>query len=233
MPKDGLRPPKTTSKKVSDSSDYCLPHDTIEEAIVSPKEVKITHSALGKLISTVGTRKPETGGLLLGSRHDNIIRKFVFDEWGSSTRASYDPDPSKLNPIIKHEWRENRLALVGWTHSHPWGASRLSGDYGRNTGDIGFLHAIFAAMPSIQTFFVPIVFSSAEGALTLNPYIVERGNIERYQIGRFAPIPDSEAPDPWIYEPKSVNPQISHNLEDEAPASKVQSSTETEENSHV
>jgi hypothetical protein len=163
-------------------------------------DIKITHSALGSLIATVGQYKPETGGLLLGSRHDNIIRKFVFDQWGSSTRASYDPDPSKLNPIIKSEWRENRLALVGWTHSHPWGASRLSGDYGRNTGDVGFLRAIFAAMPSIQTFFVPIVFSSAEGALTLHPYIVERDQVERYRLGRFVPIADSEAPDPWGYE---------------------------------
>lgn len=163
-------------------------------------DIKITYSALGSLIATVGQRKPETGGLLLGSRHDNIIRKFVFDQWGSSTRSSYDPDPSKLNPIIKSEWRENRFALVGWAHSHPWGASRLSSDYGRNTGDIGFLRAIFAAMPSLETFFVPIVFSSADGALTLHPYIVERSNIEGYRLGRFVPILDQDAPDPWGYE---------------------------------
>lgn len=55
-------------------------------------------------------------------------------------------------------------------------------------------------MPSIQTFFVPIVFSSAEGALTLHPYIVERDQVERYRLGRFVPIADSEAPDPWGYE---------------------------------
>lgn len=61
-------------------------------------------------------------------------------------------------------------------------------------------------MPSIHTFFVPIVFSCAEGALTIHPYIVERDQIERYRLGRFVPIADSEAHDPWSYEEAAPAP---------------------------
>lgn len=166
--------------------------------------VPITHSALSNLIATVGTQKPETGGLLFGSRHDGIIRKFVYDQWGSRSRSSYDPDVSKLNPILKDEWRERRLALIGWAHSHPYGASRLSGDYGGNVGDKGFLKAIFRAMPSLDRFVVPILFSGDEGALTIHPYIAERDKIDRYHLGMFQPIEDNEAPDPWIYETETM-----------------------------
>lgn len=164
------------------------------------EKISITQSALSDLIATVGTQKPETGGLLLGSRQDGIIREFVYDHWGGRSRTSYDPDPSKLNPILKKKWAEERLALIGWAHSHPYGASRLSGDYGRNTGDIGFLHAIFDAMPSLKRFVVPILFSTAEGPLTLHPYIVERGAIKNYKLGQLCPIPDADAPDTWSYE---------------------------------
>lgn len=166
------------------------------------KSIEIAYSAFGELMATVGTLPPETGGLLLGSREDNIVRKFVFDKWGSRSHISYDPDPSKLNSILKHEWRENRLALIGWAHSHPTGASRMSGDYGGNTGDVGFLRAIFEAMPSIETFVVPILFSGVGGAQTIHPYIVERGSIEHYKMGMFRPVPDESIPDPWSFETK-------------------------------
>ena len=134
-----------------------------------------------KIRKTVGTRPAETGGILLGSRYDFIIQKFVFDKSGSCTPGGYDPDVDFLNRIVKKEWKKNRLALIGFVHSHPRGVSRLSGDWGNGFGDIGYLKKIFEFIPALDKFLVPIIYSTADGRnFEIFPYIARRGAVENY-----------------------------------------------------
>ncbi|MBP6301873.1 MAG: ThiF family adenylyltransferase [Bacteroidia bacterium] len=153
----------------------------------------ILESAYQEVLRTVGSRHPESGGILLGSREDYVIQKFVFDAGGSMSHAAYDPDTNFLNKTIKKEWEENKLALLGFIHSHPRGIDRLSGDWGNNTGDIGYLKGIFRAIPALQKFLVPIMFTPADGGpLKIFPYIAYRGNEEGYQAGEFTIIKDEQ-----------------------------------------
>jgi Prokaryotic homologs of the JAB domain len=155
------------------------------------EDVHFSASAFADLIAFVGHVPPETGGLLLGSRRDYVVKKFVFDESGSRSHSSYDPDVAVLNKIVKREWEENELQLIGWAHSHPRGVERLSGDYGGGTGDLGYLTRIFEAMPALPKFIVPIVFSSHDGPLSFFPYVAYRGNAEDYRLGRLVVHPAS------------------------------------------
>jgi hypothetical protein len=148
------------------------------------EDVRFTGSAFADLVAFVGNVPPETGGLLLGSRRDHVVQKFIFDESGSRSYSSYDPDVAVLNKIVKREWEENGLQLIGWAHSHPRGVERLSGDYGSGNGDLAYLTRIFAAMPALAKFIVPIVFSSHDGPLCIYPYVAYRDNAEDYRLGR-------------------------------------------------
>lgn len=150
----------------------------------SCEDVVFRGSAFADLVAAVGSVPPETGGLLLGSREDFVVQKFIFDRSGSRSYTSYDPDVSVLNKIVKREWEERGLQLIGWAHSHPRGSDRLSGDYGSGAGDLAYLNRIFAAMPTLTKFIVPIVFSSHDGPLTIYPYVAHRENPENYRIGR-------------------------------------------------
>jgi hypothetical protein len=177
--------------------------ETMRDPRQTVEKFRIAKSAYDEILKTVGSRRPESGGILLGSREDFIVRKFVFDPHGSMSAGAYDPNVAFLNKIVKKEWKENGLAFLGFIHSHPRGMARLSGDYGGNIGDVGYLKAIFSAMPTLEKFLVPILFSPADGGeLTLFPYIASRGDEENYFTGKLEVIKDKELP------PMPVEPQM-------------------------
>jgi len=96
--------------------------------------------------------------------------------------SGYNPDINFINKVIKQEWEDNGLALLGFVHSHPRGVSRLSGDFGNNTGDIGYVKAIFSAIPQLEKFLTPIIYSTFDkGKQEVFPYVVEKGNEENYK----------------------------------------------------
>lgn len=152
--------------------------------------------------SSVGCLRPETGGILLGSRDDYHVQKFVFDKTGSFSSAAYDPDVDFLNLVVKREWETNQLALLGFVHSHPRGFNRLSGDFGNGYGDVGYLRAIFAAIPALRQFLVPIVFSDHDGLpFEIFPFIAFRGHEADYVTASL-----EVAPRPWLNPEKLVEP---------------------------
>lgn len=144
----------------------------------------IVDSVLEEIKSTVGTLKPETGGILLGFPDDNIVRKFVFDSGGSGSIGAYDPDVDFLNEELKKARKEHGYELIGWTHSHPRGCSRLSGDMGNGIGDIGYLKRIFQAFPHLNQFYIPIIFSTESGNFKMHPYVAFRENVESYATAK-------------------------------------------------
>ncbi len=148
--------------------------------------------AYRQILETVGSFPAESGGILLGSRDDYVVRKFIFDESGSCSPGGYDPDVDFLNPLVKKEWEENGLALVGFVHSHPRGVSRLSGDWGNGIGDMGYLKRIFQYIPALEKFLVPIIYSKADGReFDIFPYIAWRDSVEDYMEGKLEILEDS------------------------------------------
>jgi hypothetical protein len=145
-------------------------------------EMVFAEEPFSAIRATVATERVETGGILLGSRDDYVVKKFIFDPYGSRFSAGYDPDVNFLNKVIKEEWANNQLALLGFVHSHPRGIRRLSGDWGNGYGDVGYLRKIFAAIPVLEKFLVPIVYSTADGGpFEIFPYIAFRDSAEDYK----------------------------------------------------
>jgi hypothetical protein len=150
--------------------------------VIKHQEMQIFQKAFDEMCNTVGKKPAETGGILLGTRRDYSVQKFIFDPHGSRTAGGYDPDVNYLNKVIKKEWETNQLELVGFLHSHPRGVSRLSGDWGNNIGDLGYIKAIFGAIPALDRFLVPIMYSSYDGGeRVIFPYIAPRNNPQNYQ----------------------------------------------------
>lgn len=149
------------------------------------KTMTFTDAAFAEIIRTVGSERAESGGILLGSRADFVVRKYAHDRTGSRYGSGYDPDVDFLNEVLSKE-RQRGLNFLGFVHSHPRGANRLSGDWGNGIGDLGYIERIFNAMPSLDTFLVPIAFSMNDGQdFALIPFIAERN-----QVGDYYEAPD-------------------------------------------
>jgi len=158
------------------------------------REMIFTQDAYNEILKTVGTLPAETGGILLGNRDDYVAQKFVFDKSAHTGSASYDPDLKFLNNVVKREWEENGLALLGFVHSHPTGFSRLSGDMGNGIGDIGYIKTIFSAMPNLDKFLVPIIFPEGKrGKFQIFPYMASRGDEENYKMLDIKTIPSYQS----------------------------------------
>jgi hypothetical protein len=143
-----------------------------------------TKESLAEIKSSVGSLKPETGGILFGYRNDYVVRKFVFDKEGSFSPGGYDPNVAYLNPFIKIEWDKNRYELIGFIHSHPRGVNRLSGDWGNGFGDLGYLKRIFEHIDGLDKFLVPVVYSRFDGQpFEMFPFIAWKNAVENYQEG--------------------------------------------------
>jgi hypothetical protein len=143
-----------------------------------------TSDAFGEIKSSVGSVKPETGGILLGFRSDYVVRKFIFDKKGSFSPGGYDPNVDYLNPFLKSEWYKNRYDLIGFVHSHPRGIGRLSGDFGNGIGDLGYLKRIFEHINGLNKFLVPIVYSQFDGhAFKMLPFVAWKDSVENYKEG--------------------------------------------------
>ena len=142
-------------------------------------------SAYEHILETVGTFKPESGGILLGNPINYMVQKFVFDKNGNNFSYGYDPDVDFLNEVLKREWEENNLDFLGFIHYHPRGVEHLSGDHGDGIGDLGYIKKIFNAMPTLNKILVPIVYSNYDSkGFRIFPYFSDRTSGHKYQIAR-------------------------------------------------
>lgn len=141
----------------------------------------IAKSAYEDIMATVGSMKPEQGGILFGDAENRIVYKFVLDRTGRRTGTAYDPNEEFYDRTIEREWDENDLDFIGCIHSHPRGAKFLSGNYGNNTGDMAYISAVLEEFPDMNEFIAPIVFSKADGASQeLHCFVVQRDDINSY-----------------------------------------------------
>lgn len=134
---------------------------------------QITTSAYNRIVSTVGSIPAESGGILLGSPEDNIVRMFLFDENAKTTRSSYTFNTEYLNPEIERIEKEYGWDVNGLLHSHPSGSEWLSAP------DKAYFSSILKDNPDVDYLLTPLVFSAVDGAYKFIPYIFHKdGRIE-------------------------------------------------------
>lgn len=128
----------------------------------------ITAEVYDQIKRTIGTRKPEQGGIL-GSSDGIHIDHYYFDKTADRTSASYTMDAKALNEVI-HEWNDNGIQLVGIIHSHPQGVTKPS------YGDMETARHIIETIDVKGKFFTPIVQVSPKlnGDITIHPYTFEQ-----------------------------------------------------------
>ncbi len=91
-------------------------------------ELRITHHAVGQILTTIGRHPPETGGILLGPIGSMDVTDFYFDQGAACTAGTYTPDHVSLRRKMHDEWLPAGLDMKGFAHSHPRGFDRLSSD---------------------------------------------------------------------------------------------------------
>ena len=128
----------------------------------------ITAEVYDQIKKTIGTRKPEQGGIL-GSSDGIHIDHYYFDKTADRTSASYTMDAKALNEVI-HEWNDNGIQLVGLIHSHPQGCTKPS------YGDMETARHIIETIDVKGKFFTPIVQVSPKhnGDIKIYPYTFEQ-----------------------------------------------------------
>ena len=138
-------------------------------------KMKILESAYNEIISTIGSRPAESGGLLFGKEDDMVVRKFVFDKHAHTTRSTYTFNTDFLNPEIKKIWNEEGYSCIGFIHSHPHGYGRLS------SPDIEYFTSMFESMPR-KHYITPIVFTVPDGGFKMNAHILPSQSKETISV---------------------------------------------------
>lgn len=108
-----------------------------------------------QIMCTVGARRPESGGILLGPIGSNDVTDFHFDASASCSGATYTPDHVTLNRLMRAVWVPGGLDMKGFVHSHPGGFDRLS------HGDLEYIGRLLKRNPDMPYFAAPIVIPEA------------------------------------------------------------------------
>jgi len=121
--------------------------------------------AYQRMMETIASRRPESGGLLLGPIGSSEITDFFFDAGGTCTNATYTPDHVTLQRLMREVWIPNGLDMKGFAHSHPAGFDRLS------AGDIDYVGRLLRKNADMEVFSAPIILPQA---FRIVPYVVLR-----------------------------------------------------------
>jgi len=128
----------------------------------------ITRDAYDQIKDTIGQRPAETGAMLGGSRRYGVITRVHLDHSATVSRATYSPDISVANKVIR-QWEDEGIDFMGFAHSHP-------GGYGRpSMGDKVYAERILRALPKLDRMAMPIVQTLPDtGAFALNGFVAVR-----------------------------------------------------------
>lgn len=105
-----------------------------------------------QIMCTIGTRYPETGGVLLGPVGSNDVTDFYFDVTAQCSGATYSPDHLTIRRKMREEWLPFGIDMKGLVHSHPGNYDRLS------EGDMVYIQRLLEINPEMSVFAAPIVF---------------------------------------------------------------------------
>ena len=117
--------------------------------------LRMSRHAHCRIMCTVGARRPETGGILLGPIRGNDVTDFYFDSTGACSGATYSPDHVTLRRKMQEEWLPSGIDMKGFVHSHP-------GEFdGLSFGDMKYVRRLLEKNPDMSVFAAPIVIPSA------------------------------------------------------------------------
>lgn len=140
------------------------------------KTINMTESVYNEILSVLGSKKPELGGMLGFTLDQDVIDTYVFDAGAKVNSVEYNPNINYLNKIIENEWEKEKIFLGGFVHSHPGNFNRLS------YADVEYAQRIMEAF-DMKYIFMPIVTSSFEYKTSITGYIVRiNGRVERVNI---------------------------------------------------
>ena len=138
--------------------------------------VKIAHKVCKDIMLTIGTRPPESGGILLGPVGTSDVTDFFFDDGGNCTGSTYSPDCVTLRQKMKAEWLPAGIDMKGFVHSHPGSFDRLS------DGDLAYINKSLDKNKEDKMFVAPIVIPSE---FRLRPLVVLRDKPRIAREARF------------------------------------------------
>ena len=127
--------------------------------------IRATTPVYREILCTIGRRRPETGGLLLGPVDRCIVTHFHFDDGADCTGSTYTPDYAALRTLMQGVWLPAGLDMKGFVHSHPPGLNRLS------SGDLAYIRRLLAANTDMEVFLAPLVLPES---FQFCPIVVER-----------------------------------------------------------
>jgi proteasome lid subunit RPN8/RPN11 len=117
-------------------------------------QVFISEEVITQITSFIANRSPESGGLLMGPPDKDAITFFQYDEWGSTSGSTYEPDAEKLSELANNISSEKGWIIKGVVHSHPGSMSSLS------WGDKQTIQKYFKANSRMPYFIAPIVYKT-------------------------------------------------------------------------
>lgn len=163
---------RASSVAVSEKAPVYACQASSDEASASgffAERVFVTDEVMEQLISTVGTKEPETGMVLGSSDGGNTIDTCYFDAKGSVSAVTYSPDVNTINNVVLPAWNKDGIRIVGFAHSHPRGCASPSG------GDLVYASSLLNALPQLTKLAMPIVQSKATGGFGMHFFVARRG----------------------------------------------------------
>ena len=134
--------------------------------ITRDTKMTIARSTYNAIKRTVGSKPPETGGIIYGLRKDGIILKFVFDAEATVTGSTYTFNHRFINEMNKALWKQEGLQLIGFLHSHPDNHNHPS------SPDMQYFASQFANI-YVDKFLIPIIRSGYNACeFKIFPFIV-------------------------------------------------------------
>ena len=133
------------------------------------ESVFVSDEVMEQLISTVGTKEPETGMVLGSSDGGNTVDTCYFDSEGSVSAVTYSPDVNTINNVVLPAWNRDGIRIVGFAHSHPRGCVSPSG------GDLAYARDLLKALPQLTKLAMPIVQSKTTGGFSIRFFVARRG----------------------------------------------------------
>lgn len=169
------------------------------------KTIYIMQKIYDQIMSVLGKRKPELGGMLGFTIDQDTIDNYVFDGEAMVNSVEYNPNIEYLQKVIEGEWQEKHISLGGFVHSHPGDFNLLS------TADVEYAKRIMKAF-ELKYLFMPIVTSDFEYKASITGYIVYlNGKVERCNI---EVVPGEESVEENIQETE-IDPELLKRIEAE------------------
>lgn len=132
-------------------------HRLAAAELAEPAPLVLTHAALRVLRRTIGAHPAETGGPLGGRRGSGVVEHVGADPTARRNAVQYYPDHEAVNALLRERWNPAGVNLLGFAHSHPYGATRPSHQ------DLRYATQILDAIPELDRLLLPIVQSAADG----------------------------------------------------------------------